>query len=108
MHRENRQMADEFRKESERVSCKIVCFRRKISSNDAKNIGEKMTDEKEFYTVDEFAKKIRVSPMTVRRGLKSGKFQFFRTSDGLKSSYRIPASEATRICEFIGFQSLEI
>lgn len=58
-----------------------------------------MIDEKHFLTVDEFAEKIRVHPNTVRRGIKAGRIQAFRTSDGIKGSYRIPNTEIERLCE---------
>lgn len=58
-----------------------------------------MTEQKNFYTVDEFAEKIRVHPATVRRNIKQGRIQAFRTSEGIRSSYRIPNTEVERLCE---------
>lgn len=58
-----------------------------------------MTNEKNFFTVNEFAEKIRVHPNTVRRAIASGRIQAFRTGEGIKSSYRIPNTEVERLCE---------
>lgn len=56
-------------------------------------------DEKEFYTVPEFASKVRVHANTVRKGIHAGRIQAFKTGIGKKSAYRIPNTEITRICE---------
>lgn len=58
-----------------------------------------MEDVKEFYTINEFAKKLRVCPNTIRKGIKRGRIQYTRTSDGPRAAYRIPAIELHRICE---------
>lgn len=51
----------------------------------------------EFFTIDEFAKKIKMCPQTVRRAIKSGKIYAIRPSVGIKSPYRIPESELERL-----------
>lgn len=56
-------------------------------------------EDKNFYTVYEFADKIRVHPNTIRRAIQKGRIQAFRTGSGIKSSYRIPQTEAERLCE---------
>ena len=58
-----------------------------------------MEDAEEFYTVIEFAEKIRVHPNTVRRAIRQGRIQAFKTSEGIKSEYRIPNTEVKRLCE---------
>lgn len=58
-----------------------------------------MTDQKEFYTVMEFAEKTSLHPNTIRRMIKEGRLQAFRTSNTSKSSHRIPITEVSRICE---------
>lgn len=58
-----------------------------------------MTEEAEFLTVDEFASKMRVHPKTVRSGIKKGHIQACRTGIGPRTSFRIPKTELTRICE---------
>lgn len=58
-----------------------------------------MHSEKEFYTIKEFADKIRVHHNTVRKALKSGKIQGFRISDGKRAAYRISCDEVQRLCE---------
>lgn len=52
---------------------------------------------KEFYTVDELAEKLRVTPFTIRRAIRAGRIQAFRPGMGKKSAYRIPATEIDRI-----------
>ncbi len=58
-----------------------------------------MKDEKEFFTVKEFSEKIRLHENTIRRAIKSGRIQAFRSSDGERSSFRIPNTEVQRLCE---------
>lgn len=50
-----------------------------------------------FYTIVEFALKIRVHPNTVRRAIKSGRINAFRVGAGKRSSYRIPKDEINRM-----------
>lgn len=55
--------------------------------------------EQDFWTVNEFANKLRLHPNTIRRAIKEGRIQAFRSSNGEKSSYRIPSTEVKRLCE---------
>jgi excisionase family DNA binding protein len=58
-----------------------------------------MTEEiqKDYYTIDEFANKLRVHPQTIRRGIKSGRIQAAKISG---RCYRISKDEIGRINEF--------
>lgn len=58
-----------------------------------------MNEPKEFYTVMEFADKLRIHPNTVRSAIKAGRIQAFRVGLGKRSDYRIPNTEINRICE---------
>ena len=58
-----------------------------------------MTKEESFYTVMEFADKVRIHPQTVRTAIKKGRIQAFRVGAGPRSDYRIPNTEVARICE---------
>ena len=58
-----------------------------------------MEDVKEFYTIKEFAQKLRVCTNTIRKSIKLGHIQYTRTGPGEKASYRIPVTEAQRMCE---------
>jgi len=51
----------------------------------------------EFLTVDEFAKKVKMCPHTIRKAIKKGKINAFRPGIGVKGPYRIPESEIDRI-----------
>ncbi len=51
----------------------------------------------EFLTVDEFAKKVKMCPHTIRKAIKKGKINAFRPGIGIKGPYRIPESEIDRI-----------
>lgn len=53
--------------------------------------------EHEFYTIDEFAKLLRVHTNTIRRSIKSGRINAFRVTSGKKPAYRISRSEINRI-----------
>ena len=50
-----------------------------------------------FYTVIEFAKIMRLNPMTVRNAVKEGRIQGFKPLIGKTSSWRIPHSEIGRL-----------
>ena len=50
-----------------------------------------------FYTVDEFAEKVKMCPHTVRRAIRSGRIMACRPGIGIKSPYRIHESELMRI-----------
>lgn len=52
-----------------------------------------------FLTVQEFADIIRVHSNTIRKGIRNGHIQAFKTGIGKKSSYRIPTSEVSRMSE---------
>ncbi len=58
-----------------------------------------MTEPKEFFTIMEMADKLRIHPNTVRKAIKEGRIQAFRTGAGLRSEYRIPVTEINRISE---------
>jgi len=58
-----------------------------------------MTEEQNFYSVPEFAKKLGVHPQTVRKAVKNGRINGFRVGDG-QSRFRIPASEIQRLGMF--------
>lgn len=53
----------------------------------------------EFFTVTEFANKLRIHENTVRKAIKNGRIQAFKVGDGSRSSYRIPNTEVQRLCE---------
>lgn len=53
-----------------------------------------------YFTINEFAKKLRVHSNTIRRAIKKGRINAFKVGMGKKSSYRIPASEINRIALF--------
>jgi excisionase family DNA binding protein len=50
-----------------------------------------------FLTVEEFAKKLKMHPGTVRRAIKQGKIYASRPSAGKKAPYRICESELERL-----------
>lgn len=50
-----------------------------------------------FLTVEEFAKRIKMSSATVRRSIKEGKIFASRPSMGKKAPYRIAESELERL-----------
>lgn len=58
-----------------------------------------MKEEKEFFTVEEFSSIVRLHENTIRRAIKKGRIQAFRSSDGERSSFRIPNTEIQRLCE---------
>lgn len=53
--------------------------------------------EKHFYSIKEFAEKLRVHENTVRRSIKSGRIAAFRFTNDKNGAYRIPHSEIDRI-----------
>ncbi len=57
------------------------------------------TNEKDFYTIPEFAKKLGIHAQTLRKAIKSGRINGFRIGDG-QSRFRIPASEVQRLALF--------
>lgn len=60
-----------------------------------------------FYTVDEFAKILRVHPNTIRRMIKNGRIVPFRGGGENKWIYRIPKSELDRVMRFDMEQMIE-
>ena len=47
----------------------------------------------DFYSIKEFANKLRVHQNTVRNAIRYGRLKAFKVGKGLTSSYRIPHSE---------------
>lgn len=56
--------------------------------------------EEYFLSINEFADKLGVHPITVRRGISNGKISAINIGNGKKKIYRIPVSEIQRIAEF--------
>lgn len=50
-----------------------------------------------FLTVEEFAKRIKMHPVTIRRMIKQGKIYASRPSIGKKAPFRISESELERL-----------
>lgn len=53
----------------------------------------------DFYSIKEFAKKLKVHPDTIRRAIKSGRIHAFRAGSSSRGIYRIPSSEIHRMAE---------
>jgi excisionase family DNA binding protein len=51
----------------------------------------------EFYTVKEFAEKLKLCPHTIIRAIKKGKIYAARPSGGKRAPYRIAESELERL-----------
>lgn len=66
-----------------------------------------MSTEPDFYTILEFADKLRVHPHTVRRAIHQGRIQAVKVGIGKRSSYRIPNTEVQRMCELDMTQLIE-
>ena len=60
----------------------------------------------DFYTIQEFADKVKISSRTVRRMIDNGKIHAFRMGSTEKAPYRIPGTEITRIASD-GFKKKE-
>lgn len=59
-----------------------------------------MKTEHEFYSIDEFAKLLRVHPNTIRKAIRDGRINAFRISSAKrKPAFRISRSEISRIAE---------
>lgn len=59
-----------------------------------------MTLENEFpafYTINEFAERLKVHPNTIRRQIKKEKIITINIGTGKKKLYRIPSSEVQRL-----------
>jgi excisionase family DNA binding protein len=50
-----------------------------------------------FLTVEEFSKRIKMHPTSVRRAIKQGKIYATRPSMGVKAPFRIAESELERL-----------
>jgi len=50
-----------------------------------------------FLTLEEFAKRIKMHPGTIRKAIRNGKIFASRPGMGKKSPYRIPESELERL-----------
>ena len=53
----------------------------------------------EFFTIEEFAKLLKVHPNTIRNGIKCGRIQAFKVGMGKKACYRIYRKEVERMAE---------
>ena len=51
-----------------------------------------------YFTVEEFAKKLKMHPTTVRREIRLGRIYAFRPGSSKKAPYRIAESELERLC----------
>ncbi len=61
------------------------------------NKGKMQELYKAFYSVKEFALKLNVHPNTIRNSIRTGRINAFKVGCGVKSNYRIPASEIQRM-----------
>lgn len=57
-----------------------------------------MEEQKDFLSVNEYAKLLSIHPNTVRRSIKSGRLNAFKIGQGEKSEFRIPRAEINRMC----------
>lgn len=53
-----------------------------------------------YYSIKEFALKVRVHPNTIRNSIKNGRLNAFRIGIGRNANYRIPSSETQRLALF--------
>ncbi len=53
--------------------------------------------DKDFYSIKEFAGKLRVSEHTIRRAIRKGRINAFRVGSSDKSTFRIAHSEIARM-----------
>ena len=51
----------------------------------------------EFLTIQEFAKKMKVHPDTIRKSIMCGYINAFRAGSGKRAPWRIPATEIERL-----------
>lgn len=58
---------------------------------------EKFMSEKKIYTVEELAKILKLSPLTVRKAVKDGKIKVIRLGSGPKAQIRITEAEVDKI-----------
>ena len=59
-----------------------------------------------FYTVDQFAKRLKVHPQTIRKAIKENRLYAFRPGVGKKAPFRIHESEYFRIMN-ADFESIQ-
>lgn len=59
-----------------------------------------------FYTVEEFAEKLRMSAQTIRRHIRAGEIFAFKIGEGKQSSYRIRESELIRL-QTVGHENIK-
>jgi excisionase family DNA binding protein len=64
---------------------------------DRKEELEKFMAEKKIYTVEELAKILKLSPLTVRRAIKEGKIKVIRLGSTPKAQIRITEAEVDKI-----------
>jgi len=62
----------------------------------------------ELLTVEEFAKKVKSSPHTIRKAIRTGKINAFRPGIGKKAPYRIPETEIERLLVMTSMKKLEM
>jgi excisionase family DNA binding protein len=65
-----------------------------------------MDMEGEFYTVREFARKLKVPESTIRKAIRCGRIHAFRPGIGKKAPYRIYETELTRIL-MVDFETMK-
>jgi excisionase family DNA binding protein len=53
-----------------------------------------------FFTIKEFADKLKIHPSTVRRAIKNGRISAIKVGAEKRPLYRIPCSEIDRIALF--------
>ncbi len=53
--------------------------------------------EQDYYSIKEFAGKLRVSEYTIRRAIRKGRIHAFRVGSTDKSTFRIAHSELARM-----------
>lgn len=51
----------------------------------------------EYLTIQEFAKKLKVHPDTIRKAIKCNYINAFRAGMGKRSQFRIPSTELERL-----------
>lgn len=51
----------------------------------------------QYYSVEEFAKILKVNPQSIRRAIRMGRIQALRVMPGKKAPYRIAATELDRM-----------
>ena len=54
-------------------------------------------EEKRIYTIEELAKLLQLSPLTIRRAVKAGKIKVIRLGSGEKAPIRITSVEVEKI-----------